>query len=348
LRYEEECLLTNRSTALAALFRLQEVGLIGVVVLLTALLAWLGHAQARPGQVNLFLNAENIVEGVITPMSIYTIMAVGMTCVIITGGIDISVGSVMALAALGGASTMEHLSDAPAWVVVPAGIFVPVVIGIACGCFNGVFVVGLGMHPFIVTLGSMGIFRCLAIVLPSEATLPSAGRLLPEAFRPNLMSWSVAGVEVVPLLVTCAVVAVGVFFMRYTVSGREIYAVGGNEEAARYSGIRVARSKFMVYVLSGACAGIAAVVSLGRFGTASSNTAQGYELAVVAGAVIGGASLAGGRGTAIGALLGTLIIALIENGIITFSNNREYRLGIIGSAILLAVAIERLGSRRRV
>ncbi len=333
---------------LSSKLRMQEVGLLAVMLVLMIVLSWLGYEQARPGQPNLFLNKENLVEGVITPMSIYTIMAIGMTCVIITGGIDISVGAVMALAALAGAASMEALpTDAPARLVIVTGIGVPVGVGALCGVFNGFFVVVLRMHPFIVTLGSMGIFRCLAIVLPSEATLPSAGRLLPEAFRPNLMSWSVAGVEVVPLLVTATVVGAGVFFLRYMVSGREIYAVGGNEEAARFSGLRVGRAKFLVYIISGVCAGIAAVVSLGRFGTASSNTAQGYELAVVAGAVIGGASLAGGRGTALGALLGTLIIALIENGIITFSNNREYRLGIIGAAILLAVALERVSARRR-
>ncbi len=328
--------------------RVQEVGLIAVVFVLALVLSWLGYDQARPGQPNLFLNKENLVEGVVTPMSIYTIMAIGMTCVIITGGIDISVGAVMALAALAGAASMEALPvDSKAWLVLVVGLGVPMGVGALCGVFNGFFVVLLRMHPFIVTLGSMGIFRCLAIVLPSEATLPSAGRLLPEAFRPGLMSWSVSGVEVVPLLVTFAVVGAGVFFLRYMVSGREIYAVGGNEEAARFSGIHVARSKFLVYIISGVCAGIAAVVSLGRFGTASSNTAQGYELAVVAGAVIGGASLAGGRGTAMGALLGTLIISLIENGIITFSSNREFRLGIIGGAILLAVALERVSARRR-
>lgn len=332
----------------AGRLRVQEVGLLSVVLVLMVVLSWLGYEHARPGQPNLFLNKENLVEGVVTPMSIYTIMAVGMTCVIITGGIDISVGSVMALAALAGASSMEALpKDAPPGLVLITGIGVPILVGAICGGLNGLFVVMLDMHPFIVTLGSMGIFRCMAIVLPTQATLPSAGRLLPEAFRPGLMSWSVMGVEVVPLLVTFAVVGAGVLFLRYMVSGREIYAVGGNEEAARFSGIHVARAKFLVYIISGVCAGIAAVVSLGRFGTASSNTAQGYELAVVAGAVIGGASLAGGRGTALGALLGTLIIALIENGIVTFSNNREYRLGIIGAAILLAVALERVSASRR-
>ncbi|MGN6625407.1 MAG: ABC transporter permease, partial [Tepidisphaeraceae bacterium] len=169
------------------------------------------------------------------------------------------------------------------------------------------------------------------------------GKSLPTAFTPALMRFSIGDVEVVPLIIMLLVVAVGAVFLSFMIAGRETYAIGGNEEAARFSGIRVGRATLRVYMISGLCAGIAAVVSLGRFGTASSNTAYGYELVVVAAAVIGGASLSGGRGSALGALLGTLIIAMIENGIITFSNNREYRQVIIGAAIIVAVALERVG-----
>ncbi|MBC7784685.1 MAG: ABC transporter permease [Burkholderiales bacterium] len=329
---------------LRSLKGMQELGLVIVVLAIGGFLSTLGHFNAFPGQGNLFLNYDNLIEGIATPMSIYAIMAIGMTCVIITGGIDISVGSVMAMAALGGAAAMEQLPiDAPWWKVLPVGVLVPVVIGLACGVLNGACVVGLRMHPFIVTLGTMSIFRGLATVLPPQATLPSGGKRLPIAFTPDIMRWQVGGLEIVPLLVMLGVFVVGAIYLWFLIAGRETYAVGGNEEAARFSGIRVGRVKFRVYMISGLCAGIAAVVSLGRFGTASSNTGLGYELVVVAAAVIGGASLAGGRGTAIGAILGTLIIAMIDNAIITFLGKSEYRQIIIGAAIIVAVALERAG-----
>jgi ribose/xylose/arabinose/galactoside ABC-type transport system permease subunit len=148
------------------------------------------------------------------------------------------------------------------------------------------------------------------------------------------------GVQLMPLLMTLAVVAAGWFYLRMTVAGRENYAIGGNEEAARFSGIRVNRVKLRVYAISGLAAGIAAVVNLGWFSTTSSNTGSGYELNVIAAAVVGGASLTGGRGTALGALLGALVIRLIENGIFKMHLNQEYGLGIVGGAIILAAAID--------
>jgi len=137
-------------------------------------------------------------------------------------------------------------------------------------------------------------------------------------------------------------VLAGWLYLHFFVAGRETYAVGGNEEAARFSGLSVHRIKLRTYALSGLAAGIAGMVSLGRFGTASTSTGTGYELTVIASAVVGGASLAGGKGTALGALLGTLIIALIENGILILRLEQEYRLIIIGLAIVVAVALERL------
>jgi ribose/xylose/arabinose/galactoside ABC-type transport system permease subunit len=322
---------------------IQEMGLGIVLFAIVVVLSFYGWHDAAAGRPNTFLNFDNLIDGVATPMSYYAIMAVGLTIVIITGGIDISVGSIMALAALGGAATLQMLPpDAPAWMVLPTAFAVPLAIGLACGVINGGLIVGLSLHPFIVTLGTMSIFRGLANVLPAEKTLPSAGRRLPQAFTTDFMRIEVFGIQPMPLLIMLVCVALGWVYLRYLVAGRETYAIGGNEEAARFSGLSVGTIKLRTYAISGLCAGLAGLVSLGRFGTASTSTGTGYELTVIAAAVVGGASLIGGRGTALGALLGTLIIALIENGILILRLAQEYRLVIVGLAIIIAVSLDRL------
>lgn len=326
----------------------QEMGLALVVIVLAAVLGGYGWHDAALGRPNAFLNLDNLVDGVATPMSYYAIMAVGLTVVIITGGIDISVGSIMALAALGGATALQTLPlAASAWQVLPIAFLVPVAIGLVCGLINGGLIVGLNLHPFIVTLGTMSIFRGLANVLPAQKTLPAAGKRLPEAFTTDFMRIEFFGIQPMPLVIMIICVLVGWFYLHFMIAGRETYAVGGNEEAARFSGLRVNAIKLRTYALSGLAAGIAGLVSLGRFGTASTSTGTGYELTVIAAAVVGGASLSGGKGTALGALLGTLIIALIENGILILRLAQEYRLIIIGLAIVVAVALERLGNHLR-
>ncbi len=326
----------------------QELGLAVVVVLLGTVLSLYGWHDATAGRPNTFLNFDNLIDGVATPMSYYAIMAVGLTVVIITGGIDISVGSSMALCALGTAAALQGFPvDAPAWQVLPVAFVVPLGIGLLCGLINGGLIVGLNLHPFIITLGTMSIFRGLANVLPSQKTLPAAGKHLPAAFTTHFMRAEVFGMQPVPLLIMLTCVGAGWFYLHMLVAGRETYAIGGNEEAARFSGLRVGWIKLRTYVLAGLCAGVAGMVSVGRFGTASTSTGTGYELTVIAAAVVGGASLAGGRGTAVGALLGTLVIALIENGIIILRLAQEYRLVIIGLAIIVAVSLDRLSAHLR-
>ena len=330
----------------------QELGLGLVVVILGLILSVYGWHDATPGRPNTFFNADNLLAGVATPMSYYAIMAVGMTLVIITGGIDISVGSTMALCALGTAGVLQHFpANASAWEILPLAALVSLGIGLICGTINGALIVSLNLHPFIVTLGTMSIYRGLANVLPSQKTLPIAGKPLPAAFTTHFMRTEFLGLQPMPLILMLASVLVGWLYLQGMVAGRETYAIGGNEEAARFSGLRVGWIKLRTYSLMGLCAGLAGMVSVGRFGTASSSTASGYELTVIAAAVVGGASLLGGRGTALGALLGTLVIALIENGIIILRLAQEYRLIIIGLAIIVAVSLDRfstyLRARRR-
>jgi ribose/xylose/arabinose/galactoside ABC-type transport system permease subunit len=339
--------------------RMQEAGLILVIVLIGVLLTWRGGSIPVAGKsVNNFLRAPNLLGGVATPMSTYAIMAVGVTFVIIAGGIDISVGSIFALAALCTAKVLQDFpEDASALKTIPAAIGIACGIGLLCGLINGALVVGLRVHPFIVTLGTMGIFRGICNVWvtdPTIKTLPAPGKMLPMSFTDHFLMYEmprdmvgVSGLQPMPILVALACVAAGWIYLSFMVAGRENYAIGGNEEAARFSGLPVSWIKLRVFALSGLFAGIAGLVSVGYFGSASTNTGQGYELTVIAAAVVGGASLTGGRGTALGALLGALVIRLIENGILILKLNRDYSSIIIGAAIIVAVAMDQLSDYLR-
>ncbi|MEA2710543.1 MAG: putative xylitol transport system permease protein, partial [Phycisphaerales bacterium] len=302
---------------------------------------------AERGRPNTFLNYENLIDGIATPMSYYAIMAVGVTIVIITAGIDISVGSAMALAALSAGAVLPYFDrNAPAWQVLPVAFAVPLGVGLIAGLVNGALIVALRVHPFIITLGTLSIYRGIANVTTRGITQPSGRRVLPDAFT-SFMWKEVLGLQVMPLAIMLACVALGWIFLHLLVAGRETYAIGGNEEAARFSGLRVEWIKLRVYLLAGLAAGVAGLVSLGRFGTVSASTGTGYELTVIAAAVVGGASLSGGRGTALGALLGTLVIALIQNGIYILHLQEQYRLIITGAAIIIAVALDRFSEYLR-
>ena len=321
---------------------LQEAGLVGVVFLLGLALSIYGYYDARPGFANTFLNKDNLVDGIATPMSYYAIMAIGLTIVVVSGGIDISVGSIMALSGMVTAALLARFSTTGSGVeVIPLAVAIALGTGLLCGLVNGLLVATLRMHPFIVTLGTLSIYRCLA-----TAPFPIKTLQAPLAVR-ELFQTEWFGVRVLPMIAMLGVVAAGWVYLRVTVWGRETYAVGGNEEAARFSGISVGATKLRVYAISGTLAGLAGLVSLGRFGTMSSSSASGYELTVVAAAVVGGASLAGGRGTALGALLGTLILAMIENGINIVHLNQEWKMGIVGLSIIIAVTLDRLGGQYR-
>lgn len=339
--------------------RIQEMGLLVVILLIGTFLAF---AADPVREENGFLRPGNLVPSVFTTMSWIAIMAVGMTVVIITGGIDISVGSIMGLAALGCAAALSVFpEEAPWWQVLPVGIGVPLAIGAVCGLINGGLIVGLRMHPFIVTLSTLSIFRGIALVSVQAGSLPSGDKKLPIAFTDNFIAFTkeytrangrTEFLQPIPLIIMLFILALGWFYLRSLVWGRETYAIGGNEEASKFSGISVNAVKLRAYLISGLTAGLAGLITCGYYKSAATNTGQGYELMVVASAVVGGASLSGGRGTALGAVLGTLVIQLIDNGISILSVinlgfvqipvKREHTQIIIGLAILLAVAVDQL------
>jgi ribose/xylose/arabinose/galactoside ABC-type transport system permease subunit len=200
-------------------------------------------------------------------------------------------------------------------------------------------ITGFNVHPFIITLGTMAIYRGIAFVQTNGQSIGG----FPEAFR-AFVRQEVNGLTLIPLIVTIIVVIVGGIFLSQLSIGRNIYAVGGNETASRYSGIRVGLVKLLAYTLSGLAAGIAAVLSLGYYGAGSSGDGQGYELNVIAATVVGGASLVGGKGTALGALLGAIILQMISNGLVILNIPQNYSQIVIGSVVIAAVLLDQLNA----
>ena len=294
------------------LLRMKETGLLGVVLILGLILSVFGGSldvrDRQSGEsytVNKFLRPENL-DKLAKNTSFFAIMAVGATLVIITGGIDLSVGSVYCLAAVCGAMFLHRYGPTGAgagassvWVV-PAAVLLCLGVGVLCGTINGLGIVFLRVHPFVITLGTMAIYRGIAFVM----TKAQAFTQFPAQFTDGFIRYEVAGrLYPVPMAIMLGVALVAGLYLKYIVTGRYIFAVGGNELAARHAGLPVEKVKLKVYALAGLTAGIAAMIMLGYYGSASSDAGKGYELDVIAAAVVGGASLSGGRGSALGALL---------------------------------------------
>ena len=322
----------------------QQAGLVAVVVLLGAILtASAGtHIDRVTGApVNNFLNPYTLIQTA-TDASFFAIMAVGATIVIISGGIDLSVGSTYALSGVTMAMALRGMGaqDTPSTVVI--GLAVAAGVGLICGLANGVMVVGLRVHPFIITLGTMWVLRGIAfvasnaesILLPPVLTRFAKAQLgLAESLYP------------VPMLVMLLVTLAGAVYLTQTVMGRHVFAIGGNAEATRFSGLRLGRIQTSVFAISGLTAGIAAFMGASFYGSASCVDATGYELYVIASAVVGGASLSGGRGSAFNAMLGALLIVLIRQSIRTLHFDQNYEWIIIGCAIIIAVVLDQASAR---
>lgn len=322
----------------------QTLGLLTVIVLLVLLLAVKGRRMDEDtGEAyNIFLNANTLFE-VATNTSVFAIMAVGACMVIVSGGIDLSVGSVYALAGVTMAMVLRWLGPMPDTAGVLVGLTVCLGVGLGCGLLNGGMVVGLGVHPFIITLGMMWVLRGIAFVSSGAQSIgvPESviafAKFAPVPGHPTLYP--------VPGLAMIAVVAAGAIYLSRTVMGRHIYAVGGNVEASRYAGVRVGGVLAGVYAVAGLVAGLAAFVGSAYYGSASCADAAGYELYVIASAVVGGTSLAGGKGSAVNVMLGALLIILIRRSISTLGFDQNYEWIIVGCAIVVAVVLDRVSAR---
>ena len=322
----------------------QESGLVGVVALVTvALTLFAGsHFDRGAGRgVNAFWNSHTLVQTA-TDASFFAIMAVGATLVIISGGIDLSVGSIYALSGVAVALVLRWMGPMAPGTTLVLGFVVCVGVGLACGLLNGALVVGLRVHPFIITLGTMWILRGVAFVV-SRAESILVPRPLTDFAKASLGLRS--GLYPVPMLAMIGAAALGTLYLTRTVAGRHIFAFGGNLEASRFAGLPLNRIQLGVFAASGLTAGLAAFLGASFYGSASSGDAQGYELYVIASAVVGGASLVGGKGSALGATLGALLIVLFRQSIRTLHLDQNYEWIVIGGAIIAAVVVDQ-GSAR--
>ncbi|MET2825950.1 ABC transporter permease [Mesorhizobium shangrilense] len=280
-------------------------------------------------------NLYNITRNV----TFVAIIALGMTFVIITGGIDLSVGSVLCLSSMVLAVTMH------AGYSIEIGILASIATALAIGAFNGILIAYLGFPPFVVTLGMLSIARSLAMVASNNTVIfqfgPDHDKLL--ALGGGAWVFGIAN----PVLYTIVLALITGFTLRWTKFGRHIFAIGGNEHAATLTGVPVRQIKVAVYMISALSAGIAGIIETGWLGAVTTNIGTGMELQVIAATVIGGANLAGGVGTAFGAIVGAALIEVIRNSLGLLGINAFWQGVFIGGAILLAVLFDRIRNFRR-
>jgi len=319
------------------------VAKLGIVVWIVVLGLILSLAAPR------FLSVSNILI-VLTQSSIIAIMAVGMTFVIISGGIDLSVGSVAGFASItmGMLIVPQTMYRDPAAllnlgrdpVVLTKAIVGALLIAALCGSINGLLIAYAGLPPFIATLGMMGIARGTAAYV--SAGYPAYG--LPEPIK-FLGQGKIGGLPM-PIIVMVLVALIGHLVLSYSTFGIRVFAVGGNRNSAYLSGINVRRTQMLIYILSGFLAGVGAVVLSGRANLAHPDIGLGFELFVVGAVVLGGTSLMGGKGGVIGSVLGAVLMAEVQNGINLLDIPVFYMQPILGAVIVLAVYLDQVQKRR--
>lgn len=291
-----------------------------------------------------FLTTANFFN-VLRQTSVNLCIAVGMTLVILTGGIDLSVGSVLALSgavAAGLAHQGFSVEEANLFVGFTfwGCCFAALIIGAVFGCFNGLLVTRFKVPPFVATLGVMTIARGLTMLYTGGFPITNLG----GGFEFVGTGW-LLGIPM-PVWIAVVIIAIFAFFLKKTRTGRYIYAIGGNEKASLLSGIRVDRVVLLVYTLAGILAAVAGVLVTSRLDSAQPNAGSGYELDAIAAVVIGGGSLSGGRGTIVGTVIGALIIGVLNNGLVLLNVSPFWQQVVKGFVILLAVIMDRYSAKK--
>jgi ribose transport system permease protein len=295
----------------------------------TLLALFIGLAIASP----YFLTVGNL-SAVIRQTAVIIVMAIGMTVVMVSGGIDLSVGSMVGLTGVCG--TMLIAAHFPTWLAMLGAIAV----GVLCGIFNGAAVVVLRIPPFIATLGTLGAFRGLVLLITGG--IPIADLTHDFGFLANGYILQIP----VPLFFVLGVGILVYLILKYTRLGRYSYAIGSNMEAARCAGIRIGLYTVLIYALNGALTGLSGMIESARLVTGQPTAGTGYELNVIAAVVIGGGSLNGGQGTVIGTIIGAMIMGLLNNGCNLLGISPFMQQIIIGTVIILAVSFDEYQRRR--
>ncbi len=316
---------TSKGTSGRAVTRkmIRDLGILPVLILIVIMFSF---------ATDTFMSANNLVN-IFRQTSINIVLAVGMTLVILTGGIDLSVGSILAVTAVIG--VMTSLNPALQW----GTVLFPLLVGLAIGIINGVLVAYVKLPPFIATMGTMTTFRGASYLIPDGTTIIN-----------NDLNFAWIGnnyLGPIPWLVVIALVVVALtwFLLRKTVLGVRIYAVGGNAQAARLTGIKVGYVLVFVYAICGLLCGLAGVMTASRLYSASGLLGNGYELDAVAAAILGGTSPNGGIGSVAGTLIGSLIMAVLNNGLTLMNVSSFWQMVIRGIVIILAVIIDKFRTR---
>ena len=297
-----------------------------------------------------FLSARNLVN-VLCRSSINGIMAAGMTYIIITGGIDLSVGSMLAVCGMIGAASMLYFSGGT-WADISsgsyihlklgamiAGTLVCVLAGAVCGFANGMLITKLKLAPFIVTLGTMSIFRGISYIM-------NAGKPFAVSDYSWLDTGRVAGIPSSVILLVIVMLAFW-FLLKHTRFGRYTYAIGSNVQTAFHAGINVNKTLVWIYTLTGALVGLASMITVARASTAQPTAGISLELDIVAACIIGGCAPSGGRGTMMGTVIGTLLISFLRNGLTLLDISTNVQLVVIGLIIIVAVTADQIATRRK-
>ncbi len=279
-----------------------------------------------------FYQPPNLVD-IMLQSSINCVIAVGMTLVIITRGIDLSVGSIVGLSSIVASDMLSH--------GLLTGLFAGLLVGLFCGLLNGLLISKLRLPDFIVTLGTLSVYRGAALIYTNGQ--PIYG--LPQSFRDGFAG-QLLGIPT-PVMLAILVATLGFLLVRFTALGERIVAVGGNEEAARLSGINIDVVKITVYTLSGLLSSLAGFVLIARIGAAEPIGGTGFELQAIGSAVIGGASLFGGIGNPFGSVIGALTLGGLQNGLTLLNVPSFWQYVASGAVVILAVYIDRLARPRR-
>ncbi len=305
-------------------FRVRELGIIVVLALLIAVTAIIEPRFIEADSLrNLALNA-----------SIFAILAAGQTLVLVTRNVDLSVGSVLGLSAYFAGDLLSAHPGMPLPLVFVLGM----ALGAACGLLNGVLVTWGQVPALVVTLGTLYAFRGLAFLWTDGRQVNA--ETLPDSFL-NLGSDSIAGIPILVIIALVVLVIVGQWLRDYR-AGRELYAIGSNPEGARLAGVRSGRRVLTAFVLSGMLAGLGGVLFTARFGTVDATAGTGYELTVIAAAVVGGVAIFGGTGSVYGAALGALLLGTITSSLIVLRVEAFWQQAAIGALLLIAIAFDRL------